>query len=64
MMMTKHYKTIKSLDSEFVLGFIQCLDGEKDPRILLLAFQLIPKLVQLFPGYIKFSEVNLLSYKN
>ena len=31
-----------------MFGFIQCLDGEKDPRNLLLAFTLIKKIIQEF----------------
>ena len=36
------------MSSDFVFGFIQCLDGEKDPRNLLLAFTLIKKIIREF----------------
>ncbi|KAJ2091856.1 hypothetical protein IW138_001545 [Coemansia sp. RSA 986] len=38
---------IKSMGDNFVLGFAQMLDGEKDPRSLIVAFQTIPKIVDL-----------------
>ncbi|KAF9973632.1 hypothetical protein BGZ73_003128 [Actinomortierella ambigua] len=39
---------MQALGSEFVFGFIQCLDGEKDPRNLMLAFTLIKEIIQNF----------------
>lgn len=36
------------MSSDFVFGFIQCLDGEKDPRNLMLAFTLIKNIIQEF----------------
>ncbi|KAG0233463.1 hypothetical protein BGW42_007420 [Actinomortierella wolfii] len=45
----RHYlKSMQTLGSEFVFGFIQCLDGEKDPRNLMLAFTLIKEIIQNF----------------
>ncbi|KAJ2615147.1 hypothetical protein H4S08_001380 [Coemansia sp. RSA 1365] len=38
---------VKSMGDDFVLGFAQMLDGEKDPRSLMVAFQIIPKLAKL-----------------
>ncbi|KAG0242236.1 RNAPII transcription regulator C-terminal-domain-containing protein [Mortierella sp. GBAus27b] len=40
--------SLRAISSDFVFGFIQCLDGEKDPRNLLLAFTLIKKIIQEF----------------
>ncbi|KAG0210627.1 hypothetical protein BGX28_009152 [Mortierella sp. GBA30] len=40
--------SLRSISSEFVFGFIQCLDGEKDPRNLMLAFTLIKSIIQEF----------------
>ncbi|KAF9953728.1 hypothetical protein BGZ65_004497, partial [Modicella reniformis] len=40
--------SLRSISSDFVFGFIQCLDGEKDPRNLLLAFTLIKMIIQEF----------------
>ncbi|KAJ2582074.1 hypothetical protein EV177_010349, partial [Coemansia sp. RSA 1804] len=42
-----HPEAIKSMGDNFVLGFAQMLDGEKDPRSLMAAFQIIPKIVDL-----------------
>ncbi|KAF9116754.1 hypothetical protein BGX27_011068 [Mortierella sp. AM989] len=44
----RHTQSLRSMSSDFVFGFIQCLDGEKDPRNLLLAFTLIKKIIQEF----------------
>ncbi|KAF9359838.1 hypothetical protein BGX26_011306 [Mortierella sp. AD094] len=44
----RHTQSLRSMSSDFVFGFIQCLDGEKDPRNLLLAFQLIKKIIREF----------------
>ncbi|KAJ2797582.1 hypothetical protein H4R20_005132, partial [Coemansia guatemalensis] len=35
------------MGDDFVLGFAQMLDGEKDPRSLMVAFQIIPKLAKM-----------------
>ncbi|KAI1316679.1 hypothetical protein EDD11_009635 [Mortierella claussenii] len=45
---TRHTQSLRSMSSDFVFGFIQCLDGEKDPRNLLLAFTLIKKIILEF----------------
>ncbi|XP_071828217.1 MMS19 nucleotide excision repair protein homolog isoform X3 [Apostichopus japonicus] len=37
------------LGSEFVYGFMQVMDGEKDPRNLVILFRLYPVIVQNFP---------------
>ncbi|KAJ2704988.1 hypothetical protein H4R19_005174, partial [Coemansia spiralis] len=42
-----HPAAVKALGDDFVLGFAQILDGEKDPRALAAAFQTIPRLVAL-----------------
>ncbi|KAG0085141.1 hypothetical protein BGZ93_000833, partial [Podila epicladia] len=41
-------QSLRSISSDFVFGFIQCLDGEKDPRNLMLAFTLIKNIIQEF----------------
>ncbi|KAJ2559007.1 hypothetical protein EV175_000542 [Coemansia sp. RSA 1933] len=43
----KHPNAIWTMGDNFVLGFAQMLDGEKDPRSLIVAFQTIPKIVDL-----------------
>ncbi|KAJ2747601.1 hypothetical protein GGI20_000426 [Coemansia sp. BCRC 34301] len=42
-----HPKAVVKMGDDFVLGFAQVLDGEKDPRALILAFQIIPKIAAL-----------------
>ncbi|XP_010180671.1 PREDICTED: MMS19 nucleotide excision repair protein homolog [Mesitornis unicolor] len=36
---------LKSLGADFTFGFIQVMDGEKDPRNLLVAFQIVRDLI-------------------
>ncbi|KAJ2001667.1 hypothetical protein GGI04_001357 [Coemansia thaxteri] len=38
---------VTKMGDGFVLGFAQVLDGEKDPRALMLAFQIIPKIASM-----------------
>ncbi|KAG0328198.1 hypothetical protein BGZ99_005864 [Dissophora globulifera] len=45
---SRHAQSLRSISSDFVFGFVQCLDGEKDPRNLLLGFTLIKKIIQEF----------------
>ncbi|KAJ1342315.1 hypothetical protein BSLG_003238 [Batrachochytrium salamandrivorans] len=37
---------LQALGSEFVLGFIHVMDGEKDPRILILAFRITQLIIR------------------
>ncbi|KAI9097045.1 Dos2-interacting transcription regulator of RNA-Pol-II-domain-containing protein [Phlyctochytrium arcticum] len=46
LLLQKHMSAMKSLGSDFVSGFVQAMDGEKDPRNLLLAFRIIKTIVQ------------------
>ncbi|KAF9179450.1 hypothetical protein BGZ51_006913 [Haplosporangium sp. Z 767] len=39
---------LQEISTEFVFGFIQAIDGEKDPRNLLLAFSLIKGIIREF----------------
>ncbi|KAJ1921238.1 hypothetical protein H4219_000837 [Mycoemilia scoparia] len=41
-----HPKTLKQIGDDFVLGLAQMVDGEKDPRNLMIVFQIIPALVE------------------
>uniref|UniRef100_A0A3Q2C8W6 MMS19 nucleotide excision repair protein n=1 Tax=Cyprinodon variegatus TaxID=28743 RepID=A0A3Q2C8W6_CYPVA len=46
---------LKGLGADFVFGFVQSMDGERDPRNLLLAFQIARNI--LLRGYnLKFTE--------
>ncbi len=47
---------MQSMKSDFVFGAIQCIDGEKDPRNLVMAFQLITEMVKNIPEWVKFEE--------
>ncbi|KAJ2632073.1 hypothetical protein H4R22_001533 [Coemansia sp. RSA 1290] len=42
-----HPQAVQTMGNDMVLGFAQMLDGEKDPRSLMIAFQIIPKLAEL-----------------
>lgn len=43
-----YLKELKEMSNDVVFGFIQSLEGEKDPRVLLLAFQIIPIITKQF----------------
>jgi len=40
---------MKPMGGDFVYGYIQIMDGEKDPRNLLLAFDLVHVIATNFP---------------
>ncbi|KAG1471140.1 hypothetical protein G6F56_002297 [Rhizopus delemar] len=44
----KYAGALKSINNEFVFGFTQILDGEKDPRNLMLAFKIVKNIVDQF----------------
>ncbi len=54
------YVALVEWSEEFVLGYIQLLDGERDPRNLVLAFSSIFIIVQNFT-FGKFLTVNPVS---
>lgn len=37
---------LKGLGADFVFGFVQSMDGERDPRNLLLAFRVAQNIIQ------------------
>lgn len=39
------FTELKGLGADFVFGFVQSMDGERDPRNLLLAFQIAKNLI-------------------
>uniref|UniRef100_A0A3B3DD02 MMS19 nucleotide excision repair protein n=1 Tax=Oryzias melastigma TaxID=30732 RepID=A0A3B3DD02_ORYME len=47
---------LKSLGADFVFGFVQSMDGERDPRNLLLAFQIARNIVVRGYDLGKFTE--------
>ncbi|PRP88423.1 hypothetical protein PROFUN_03337 [Planoprotostelium fungivorum] len=54
--LNRYQTATQELKSDFVFGFIQAMDGEKDPRNLLIVFRLVPIIINLFPDYTRFSE--------
>ncbi|KAM6951361.1 MMS19 nucleotide excision repair protein homolog [Aplochiton taeniatus] len=47
---------LKGLGADFVFGFVQSMDGERDPRNLLLAFQIARNIIQRGYDMGKFTE--------
>ncbi|KAL9559611.1 hypothetical protein PS6_000706 [Mucor atramentarius] len=47
-LINRHASALKSINNEFVYGFTQELDGEKDPRNLMSAFQIMTSIVRNF----------------
>ncbi|XP_072311811.1 MMS19 nucleotide excision repair protein homolog [Eucyclogobius newberryi] len=47
---------LKSLGADFVFGFVQSMDGERDPRNLLLAFQIASNIIHQGYDLGKFAE--------
>ncbi|KAI9256906.1 Dos2-interacting transcription regulator of RNA-Pol-II-domain-containing protein [Sporodiniella umbellata] len=45
-LMERYAGALKSINNEFVFGFTQILDGEKDPRNLMLAFKIVKAMVE------------------
>ncbi|KAL7990697.1 hypothetical protein Chor_014127 [Crotalus horridus] len=43
--MSNREAELKGLGADFTLGFIQVMDGEKDPRNLLIAFQIVRDII-------------------
>ena len=48
-MLEKYFRPIHRMGSDFVLGFIQSMDGEKDPRNLLVCFQNVQEIISKLP---------------
>lgn len=40
---------LKPLGTDFTLGLVTAVDGERDPRNLMLVFSIVPILVQSIP---------------
>ncbi|KAJ1964135.1 hypothetical protein GGI12_001619 [Dipsacomyces acuminosporus] len=47
LILQSHPEAVRRIGDDFVLGFAQMLDGEKDPRSLMVAFNIIPRIVEL-----------------
>jgi hypothetical protein len=49
------------MNDDFILGFVNSMEGEKDPRNLLSAFQIMRTIIREF-DITKHAEVGSLSY--
>ena len=47
-LVVNHADAISSMGLEFLSGYIQAMDGEKDPRNLLVAFRTVRRIVAMF----------------
>lgn len=54
---TLSHAAAKSLKADFVFSFVRVLDGERDPRNLVIGFQTFVKVVHSIPEFVRFSEV-------
>jgi len=48
-----------SLRADFVFSFVRALDGERDPRNLVVGFQTFVKVVHNIPEFVRFVEVQI-----
>ncbi|XP_046850704.1 MMS19 nucleotide excision repair protein homolog isoform X2 [Xenia sp. Carnegie-2017] len=48
-LLEKKMSELQTLGTDFVFGYIQAMDGEKDPRNLLVCFELVQIIVKRFP---------------
>ncbi|XP_061087683.1 MMS19 nucleotide excision repair protein homolog [Conger conger] len=55
-LMQSREEELKGLGADFVFGFVQAMDGERDPRNLLLAFQIAGNIVHQGYELGKFTE--------
>lgn len=53
-----HSAELKSLGPDFVFGFVQAVDGERDPRNLLLAFQIARNIIHRGYDFSEYSFVD------
>lgn len=47
---------VKTLQSDFIYGVLQMIDGEKDPRNLIVAFRIFYTTLHEVPGHSRFTE--------
>jgi DNA repair/transcription protein MET18/MMS19 len=47
--LSDYTQAVKEMGSEFVLGYIQTMDGEKDPRNLVIALNSVTRIVLSLP---------------
>ena len=46
LLLTKHWKSIKTIEEEYIIGFINHIEGEKDPRNLQIVLSLTPHITR------------------
>lgn len=56
LVITKAPAAAVSLNHDFVFGYLQMIDGERDPRNLLLIFSVTPKVLSVVPGWERLAE--------
>ncbi|GAM29107.1 hypothetical protein SAMD00019534_122830, partial [Acytostelium subglobosum LB1] len=55
-MLLHNLAEVQELKGDFMSGFIQFIDNEKDPRNLIFTFMLIPKVILYIPEYKSFAD--------
>ena len=50
-LMTRHLVQLKSMGSRYIQGFVDAMDGEKDPRNLVLGFRMVRLILSDFPEH-------------
>eukprot|EP00163_Fabomonas_tropica_P033195 TRINITY_DN861_c0_g1_i16.p1 TRINITY_DN861_c0_g1~~TRINITY_DN861_c0_g1_i16.p1 ORF type:complete len:167 (-),score=35.01 TRINITY_DN861_c0_g1_i16:146-646(-) len=55
-LLTKYLDDVTILGGDMVHGYVQAMDGEKDPRNLTLVFRTIPLLIKNIPEWTRFAE--------
>ena len=53
------YTAARKMGSEFVLGYIQAMDGEKDPRNLIIALNSVHRIVLHLPFGDSYIEISI-----
>lgn len=56
-LLAKHLSTLKSIEEDFIPGYIKIAEGEKDPRNLILAFGIARVVLIEFDPY-KYLDVS------
>ncbi|EGG16695.1 putative DNA repair and transcription protein [Cavenderia fasciculata] len=52
----RHLAEIQAMGNDFMVGYLQFIDGEKDPRNLMFSFNLLPTVVRCIPQYASFAD--------
>eukprot|EP01133_Synstelium_polycarpum_P012191 gene12191-14268_t len=49
-------RNLQELKGDFMAGYIQFIDGEKDPRNIVFSFRLLPKVIESIPEFKNFTD--------